>query len=115
MKTQKDVRIAIRVDENLKNAADAVLEQLGMNMSTAVNIFLRKVVAESAIPFPVSAKQSNFQKDLTVDDISLAFKKAVKEERENSHSNGVPVVRYDAEKKKVYMEYADGTMEYVHE
>ncbi len=46
--------ITIRIDEGLKKDFDRVCDDLGMPMSTAVNIFAKKVVREKRIPFEVS-------------------------------------------------------------
>ena len=43
----------IRVDKDVKLAAEDVAAALGMNLTTAVNIFLRKMVAVDGIPFDV--------------------------------------------------------------
>lgn len=43
----------IRIDENLKTDANALFEQLGLDMSTAVNIFLSQAVLHHGIPFKV--------------------------------------------------------------
>ena len=47
----------VRVDENVKKSAETVLDELGLNMSTAVNMFLRAVIREEGIPFKVSLKK----------------------------------------------------------
>jgi DNA-damage-inducible protein J len=54
MKSQ-DVRVTIRVDRKLKQEAEALFDYLGLNMSNAVNMFLRKAVDEKGIPFAVNA------------------------------------------------------------
>ncbi|MCL2046957.1 MAG: type II toxin-antitoxin system RelB/DinJ family antitoxin [Oscillospiraceae bacterium] len=46
--------INIRTDSELKAQAQAVLEDLGLDLSTAINIFLRQVVRKEAIPFEIS-------------------------------------------------------------
>ena len=46
-----------RVDADVKKSAETVLDELGMNMSTAVNMFLRAVIREEGIPFKVSLKK----------------------------------------------------------
>jgi len=88
---------------------------LGMNMSTALNVFLRKAVEESAIPFPVSAKSAGFGNGLSAGDVTNAFADAVKEEIAAKQRKGFPVARYDAEKRQAYLEFADGAREYVDE
>lgn len=45
--------INVRVDENLKKNADKLFSDLGMNMSTAINIFLTQAVETDSIPFPI--------------------------------------------------------------
>ena len=47
----------VRVDEDVKKNVEVVLDELGLNMSTAVNMFLRAVVRENGIPFKVSLKK----------------------------------------------------------
>lgn len=43
----------IRIDPDLKEQANAVFEELGLTLSTAVNVFLRAVVREGGMPFDV--------------------------------------------------------------
>lgn len=38
----------VRVDENLKKTADTLLNELGLNMSTAINIYLKQIVRRTA-------------------------------------------------------------------
>ena len=44
----------IRIDENLKNQATDLFAQLGIDMSSAVNMFLRQCVMRNGIPFNVT-------------------------------------------------------------
>ena len=43
--------LQIRLDSNLRNEAQGVLNDLGMDVSTAVRIFLKQVVIERGLPF----------------------------------------------------------------
>lgn len=43
----------IRVDKDVKIAAENIAQALGMNLSTAVNIFLRQMVSHDGMPFDV--------------------------------------------------------------
>ena len=45
----------LRVDKNLKKEAETLFESLGINMTTAINIFLRQSVRIQGIPFPITA------------------------------------------------------------
>ena len=44
----------IRIDENLKKQATELFSQLGMDMSSAMNIFLRQCVVRGGLPFEVT-------------------------------------------------------------
>ena len=41
----------IRTDEEIKEAAEKIYSSLGLNMTTAINMFLRASIRESGIPF----------------------------------------------------------------
>ena len=49
------VQVNFRVDEEVKRRAELACKSMGMNMSTAINIFLVKMGNEQRIPFEVSA------------------------------------------------------------
>ena len=44
----------IRIEENTKKQAVELLEGLGLNLSDAVNMFLRQVILRKGIPFDVA-------------------------------------------------------------
>jgi addiction module RelB/DinJ family antitoxin len=111
MQTQ-DVRVTIRVNRELKESAEALFEYLGLNMSNAVNIFLRKAVDQRGIPFPVDTGNPGFV-GLSADEVTGAFNNAVKQDIAKKQKKGLPVARYDAETGQAYLENADGSREYV--
>lgn len=47
-------QLSLRIDDDVKISAERVCKNIGMSMSTAVNIFLKKMSAENRIPFEVS-------------------------------------------------------------
>ena len=46
--------INIRTDSELKAKAQSVLADLGLDMSTAINVFLNQIVYKQAIPFEIT-------------------------------------------------------------
>lgn len=54
----KTSNIYVRVEPNIKEEAEIVLEQLGIPMSNAVSIFLRQVVMQNGLPFDVKIPSS---------------------------------------------------------
>ena len=51
--------ISIRMDSEVKARADALFAELGMNLTTAFNIFVRQSLREGGIPFKVRLEQPN--------------------------------------------------------
>lgn len=51
--------ISIRMDADLKKQADELFAELGMNLSTAFNIFVKQSLREGKIPFDISMNQPN--------------------------------------------------------
>ena len=113
MIAQNDVRVTIRVDRELKESAERLFSRMGMNMSTALNVFLRKAVDEEAIPFVISAKSSVIGNGFTSAEITSAFTAAVRDDIAESKRGGHPIALYDSKSKRSCLEYADGTREYV--
>ena len=113
MNAQSDTRVTVRVDKDLKESADSLFERLGLNMSVAFNMFLRKAVNEDAIPFPVSVKSTGIGHGLSPSYVTSAFNAAVSNDIKVNQQNGSPIAGYDTDKKLAYLEYTDGTREYV--
>ena len=46
--------ISIRMDVDLKDAAEELFNELGLSLSAAFNIFVRQALRERAIPFTIT-------------------------------------------------------------
>ena len=69
--------LQVRVDEELKNQAAEILDAIGIDLSTAVRMFLKKVIIERGIPF-----------DTRIDDITLKGIMAIRKMQKISEENG---------------------------
>ena len=49
----------IRIDKDVKEQAEQIFAELGINMSTAVNMFLRTTIRENGIPFALKLETPN--------------------------------------------------------
>ena len=49
----------ISIDEDIKPKAQAMLAEFGLDLSTAVNMFLRQMLREEAIPFEIRKEVPN--------------------------------------------------------
>ena len=50
---EKTSNINIRIDDKLKKEAEKLFNDLGINMSSAINVFLKQSVREQKIPFEI--------------------------------------------------------------
>ncbi len=64
----KTAYVNVRVDEDIKLQTEAILDQLGINMSTAIDIFLSQIILNDGLPFDVKIPK----KDLTAFQEALA-------------------------------------------
>lgn len=60
----------IRVDKDLKREAEAIFSELGLNLSTATNIFLRCAVRYGGIPFSLRIEKPNAETRAAIDDVN---------------------------------------------
>lgn len=51
--------LSIRMDKELIEQAEQLFSELGMNMTTALNIFVRQAVRQRKIPFAISLNVPN--------------------------------------------------------
>ena len=49
----------IRIDKDIKDQAEEIFNELGLNMTTAVNMFLRTAIREQGIPFELKLNVPN--------------------------------------------------------
>ena len=57
--SKKISSVSFRIDADIKNKADKLFAELGLNMTTAFNIFLRQSIRENRIPFDVTLDTPN--------------------------------------------------------
>jgi DNA-damage-inducible protein J len=53
------INLSIRMERELKEQAESLFSELGMNMTTALNIFVRQSVRQGKIPFEISLNIPN--------------------------------------------------------
>ena len=51
--------VNVNVDSNIKKQATEIFNDLGLNMSTAINMFLTQVVKQDGIPFEIKNHKPN--------------------------------------------------------
>lgn len=78
------VNMSIRMDTELKKQAEVMLADMGLNMTTALNMFLRQVVRQGKIPFEIAT------------DIPNAETLAAIQEMDDMMSGSIPAKKYSS-------------------
>lgn len=60
--------INVRVDSTLKQEAEALFNDLGLNLSSAINMFLRSAVIHDGIPFEIKRQSPNAETKAALDE-----------------------------------------------
>ena len=76
--------LQVRLPNELREEADLVLEEIGMDMSTAIRVYLKKIVQSRSIPFSLEAPGSvtvaemevDYETQSKMDDVARAWNKA---------------------------------------
>jgi len=53
-------QVNIRIDDDLKNRADSIFDELGLNMSAAFTMFIRQTIRQGGIPYEITTRQDPF-------------------------------------------------------
>jgi len=53
--------MSIRLDSEVKEQAQQVFNHLGMDMTTAINIFLRQCILHGGLPFAIELPRYNYK------------------------------------------------------
>ena len=77
----------IRIDNETKTQFDLLCKELGLSVSTAFNIFIKKALREQAIPFRIDLNSSKM--------VMGEAKKAIEEMRASSAKNGLSDMSLD--------------------
>ena len=57
--TSNSVNFSVRMNDDIKKQSEMVFGELGLNLTTAINVFLRKSIAVGGFPFDVRIDQPN--------------------------------------------------------
>ena len=80
----QSTNINIRIDAVTKSEAEALFKDLGMTVSTAINLFLKQSIRNQALPFSITKNIPNAETTKALEEAKLILKEANKRK---SYSN----------------------------
>ena len=66
--------VQARTPERVKENATAILEKLGLNMSTYINMSLNQLIIQEGIPFPVKLNPVNYTAQEAIKEVEATLK-----------------------------------------
>ncbi len=75
----KSDTINVRIEPELKENAERILSDLGISVSTAINIYYRQIVEKNGIPMELTIKPSPVFENLTTAELTEMLEKSHKE------------------------------------
>ena len=66
--------LQVRIDDDLKNKASKLFNELGIDLSTAVRVFLIKCISVGGIPFEIGINNSTIEALATLERVSQKSK-----------------------------------------
>ena len=55
----EQVTINVKTDKKLKAETEEILKEMGLNLTTAINVYFRTIVRKKEIPFKISIKEDD--------------------------------------------------------
>ena len=90
----------LRIEDSLKSELDDVFDQIGITMTSAINIFLRQVVRSRGIPFEINCaepRRYEYARTRRVRNEALAALDAISAERLANNERELSMDEIDAE------------------
>ena len=83
--------IQLRLDDELKNKADELFKDLGLDTTTAIRMFLTQAVSSNGIPFEIK-RRKDYEK-VTEDEILTLLEKSRKSAERGEYKDAAEVLK----------------------
>ena len=94
----------IKIDRDLKIKADKLFNEMGMNLTTAVNVFVRQAVLERAIPFRIRREVEGAGATVNIEQRRAAMQE-IRDLLANVDGSGIDLDRMKAERRAAKFEH----------
>ena len=94
----------IKIDRDLKIKADRLFNEMGMTLTTAVNVFVRQAVLERAIPFRIQRGIKNARTVASVEQRRAAMQE-IRDMLSSIDGNSIDLTKIKTERRAVKFEH----------
>lgn len=96
----------IKIDRELKAEADRLFNEMGMNLTTAVNVFVRQAVLQRAIPFKIYRDTPSTRTTVSVEQRQAAMQE-IRDLLADIDGNSIALDQMKAERRAAKFERND--------
>ena len=90
--------VTFRLDETLKKQAEIIYESMGLNLSTALQLFITQTVTRGSIPFSIEADDTARYKAYVLSELAESKKESFDPES-MLEDHGVFLLEWEAKRK----------------
>jgi DNA-damage-inducible protein J len=105
VKMAEVTNLNIKMDLDLKLKADKLFSEMGMNLATAINVFVRQAVLEREVPFKIYNSIKNTETSASIEQKRAAMQE-IRDMLADIDGNSVDLNRMKAERRANKFEYS---------
>lgn len=102
---KKTANIMVRMEPEVKAGAEAVLDDLGISVSAAVNMLFKQIIKTGSIPFDISVRREPYSQVLEEETAAQEILEEISEQ--DFASTEIPEEKYEPDREEPVVENDD--------
>ena len=78
----KTANVNVRIQEDVKQQAEAILEKIGLSRAVAIDMYYRQIIMNDGIPFPVKIPSVPVRDEMTDEQFDVMMQTGLKQAKE---------------------------------
>ena len=78
----KTANVNVRIQEDVKQQAEAILEKIGLPRAVAIDMYYRQIIMNDGIPFPVKIPSVPVRDEMTDEQFDVIMQTGLKQAKE---------------------------------
>ena len=78
----KTANVNVRIQQDVKQQAEAILEKIGLSRAVAIDMYYRQIIMNDGIPFPVKIPSVPVRDEMTDEQVDVMMQTGLKQAKE---------------------------------
>ena len=78
----KTANVNVRIQQDVKQQAEAILEKIGLSRAVAIDMYYRQIIMNDGIPFPVKIPSVPVRDEMTDEQFDVMMQTGLKQAKE---------------------------------